>query len=818
MVRPTSSARRRDRASRREFVSELLMGSRLRCANCHNHPLDRWTQDDYHGLAAIFAKIEANRIVQPAPGGEVIHPRTLEPAAARIPGEQFLAGGQDGREQFADWLTGAENPYFAKAMVNRLWKHMFGRGLVSPVDDFRATNPATHPELLDLLADDFAAGGYRLRRTLRLVARSATYQRSSDALAANRDDDRFYSHAYRRPLESEVLADAVTDVLGAAERYGDQPLGTRAVALVNPRTPSRTLDVLGRCAREDSCESGSGRRGRPAAATASSQRGDAQRPHRPSDGEIGRAAVRRRRADGDRRRVLPRRAWPRADGAGTSTLAQRACEHGGAGGAAGLPGRLHLGAAYVPRVRHEPLTPARAGEQAPVRGRAGKQVMSSMRRCDGATRRDAIRVGGVAALGLGLGDYFRLRGAQAAESGPPVRAQSCILVWLDGGPSHLETFDPKPDAPQEVRGPLETVTTSVPGVAFSECLEQTAQAAGHLAVIRSMTSPLGEHNFGTHYLMTGYRPTPALDYPTFGATIAQARSGDGVLPPNIAVPSFSDNVSGAGFLPAATAPFAVGGKPDGGEFRVRDLDFYRGIDLDRLDRRRRIVHALDDFSQAKDAGGGIVSDPHLERAYRLIASAEAKQAFDLSDEPDSLRNRYGRGGGGGVGQSCLLARRLVERGVPFVTVNSVGWDSHQNIVNLKERYPGDRGAHLPALDRALSALLGDLNDRGMLEETLVVVMGEFGRTPKLNAAAGRDHWPNVFSVALAGGGVRGGQVVGASDSLGEYPADHAVTPADLAATIYTLMGVDPASELRTSDGRPVRVAPDGATVISQLLV
>ncbi len=238
-----------------EFASELFMGSRLRCANCHNHPLDRWTQDDYHGLAAIFAKVERGRVVGEKLNGQTIHPRTLEAAIQRIPGEKFLAeNATDGRQQLADWLTDSSNPYFAKAIVNRLWKLMMGRGLVEPVDDFRDTNPATHPALLDKLAADFQANGYRLRHTLGLIAGSTTYARSADATAENKDDDRFYSHAARRPLEAEVLSDAISDVLGIAAKYGSEPDGTRAVMLVNPKTPSPALDILGRCGREESCE------------------------------------------------------------------------------------------------------------------------------------------------------------------------------------------------------------------------------------------------------------------------------------------------------------------------------------------------------------------------------------------------------------------------------------------------------------------------------------------------------------------------------------------------------------------------------------
>ena len=247
-----------------EFMSELFMGSRLRCANCHNHPLDRWTQDDYHGLAAIFARIDSGRVIEINPSGRVIHPRTLETAVPRIPGEQFLPRTiVDGRDELAKWLTSPDNPFFARAIVNRLWKRMMGRGLVEPADDFRATNPATHPVLLDKLAGDFAGNGHKLRHTLKLIAGSASYARSANATPVNKSDDRFYSHAIRQRLEPEVLADAISDVLGVAERYGDEPSGTRAVTLVNPKTPSLSLDILGRCGRDESCESSAAPGGLP---------------------------------------------------------------------------------------------------------------------------------------------------------------------------------------------------------------------------------------------------------------------------------------------------------------------------------------------------------------------------------------------------------------------------------------------------------------------------------------------------------------------------------------------------------------------------
>lgn len=445
----------------------------------------------------------------------------------------------------------------------------------------------------------------------------------------------------------------------------------------------------------------------------------------------------------------------------------------------------------------------------------------SLRRCDGIARRDVLRMGGLTALGLGIPDVLSMRRASANDAGAPAaRAKNCILIWLDGGPSHLETFDLKPSAPVEVRGPLEPISTSLPGVQVSECLPETAQRMDDVAVIRSMTSPLGEHNFGTHYLLTGYKPTPVLEYASFHAVGAHHCEEPGVLPTNVAVPSYrvgGGRFTGAGFLPQETRPFSVGGDPAKPEFQVRDLDFYRGLDIERLSRRREFLERFDQFSEVIDSAVDAPTDPEFEQAFRLITSEEARAAFDLNEEPQPVRRRYGNRT---VGQSCLLARRLVERGVPFVTVNHRGWDTHADLyTRLKEGYTGAQvGVGLiPTLDLALTALMDDLRERGLLDETLIVVMGEFGRTPKLNTSGGRDHWPRVFSVALAGGGIRGGQVVGESDAVGEVPHDRPVTPGDLVCTIYTLLGIDPAAELHTSDGRPVRVAPDGSSVISELI-
>lgn len=431
------------------------------------------------------------------------------------------------------------------------------------------------------------------------------------------------------------------------------------------------------------------------------------------------------------------------------------------------------------------------------------------------SRRDFVRIGGIGTLGLTLADFCAAGPAKSART----TAKNCILIWLDGGPSHLETFDLKPEAPAEVRGPFQPISTAVSGIQLCELMPNTARLMQHVALVRSVTSPLGEHNLGTHYMLTGYKPTPVLQYPSMGAVVAHLRDRQTVLPKNVAVPNFrvgGGRFTGEGFLPQTTRPFQVGGDPAKADFRVRDLDFYPGVTDRRGEQRRQFLRTFNQFAGETEHSADTTGDPAFDQAFRLITAKEAKQAFDLDREPAKVRSRYGRKA---IGQSCLLARRLVERGVPFVTVNNRGWDTHNNAyTRLKEGYTGAKVpvGLIPSLDLAFSALVEDLDQRGLLDETLILVMGEFGRTPKLNTAGGRDHWPRVFSVAMAGGGVRGGQAYGSSDPVGEGPQDHPVTPADLTATIYSTLGLDPHHTLRTSDGRPIHLSRDGQ-VIKELL-
>lgn len=432
------------------------------------------------------------------------------------------------------------------------------------------------------------------------------------------------------------------------------------------------------------------------------------------------------------------------------------------------------------------------------------------------SRRHLLHLGGLSALGLTLPGYLRLRRASASQRQP---AKRCVLVWLDGGPSHLETFDPKPDAPVEVRGPLESISTAVPGVAVTECLPNLAERMDRLAIVRSMTSPLGEHNFGTHYLMTGYKPTPVLEYPAVTSVAAHLSSQTSALPAHVAIPSFrvgGGGLTGGAFLPTAAHPFSIDSDPAEQNFEVRDLRPFEGIDHSRIERRRRFLAHLDQDANDETAMNNAV-DPEFEQAFELTTSPQARSAFALEEEPADVRNRYGRRT---VGQSLLLARRLLERGVPIITVVHRGWDTHADLyTRLKEGYTGAKTpvGLIPTLDQGVAALIDDLSESGMLDETLIVVMGEFGRTPKLNTRGGRDHWPRVFSTLLAGSGVRGGQVVGSSDAVGESPADQPVTPSDLAATIYRLLGIDPTLELTTRDGRPVRLTSHEANVVPELV-
>jgi uncharacterized protein (DUF1501 family) len=426
--------------------------------------------------------------------------------------------------------------------------------------------------------------------------------------------------------------------------------------------------------------------------------------------------------------------------------------------------------------------------------------------CSGQSRRDFLRVGGLAALGLSLPSFLRLRATADPATGrtPP----SCILLWLQGGPSHIDTFDPKPDAPAEIRGEFGTIPTTLPGVRLCEHLPKTAQLTDKFSLIRGHDPRNGSHGVADHLMMSGHKFNPSLPFACYGSVVAKERGYvNGMLPFVQLGRNIDRRFNGgiAGFLGDQYNPFEIPDDPNSPAFRVRDLSLATKADADRLRRRYAMLHELDKYQRGIEATVPTVQarDVFYEKAHDLITSPAAKKAFDIAQEPGKVRDAYGRTQ---FGQACLLSRRLVEAGVQFVTVTMGGWDTHQNnFKSLKDRL-------LPAMDAGYSALLRDLSDRGMLDNTLVVWMGDFGRTPKINASAGRDHWASAGVVCLGGGGVKTGEVVGATNAQAEFVADHPVTPQDVAATIYHALGVPLHTWYKTQDGRPIELVPEGKPV------
>jgi len=415
--------------------------------------------------------------------------------------------------------------------------------------------------------------------------------------------------------------------------------------------------------------------------------------------------------------------------------------------------------------------------------------------CEGITRRDALKVGGLSFLGLSLPEFLRMRKA-AAETASPLKDKNCILLFMNGGPSHMDTWDLKPDAPAEYRGEFNPIPTNVDGMQISEHFPRLAKHGDKLAIVRSVTSPEGSHERACHYMLTGQRILPTLEYPAYGSVLVREKGFKSSLPPYVALPQTLRG-GGAGYMGAVYQPFSAG--RDG-----KIPDATSPVGEDRMKARAALLKEQDAEFRRNDPDGTLGAlDEFYERAYDLVSSGSAKKAFSLAAEPDAVKEAYGSSS---LGQGCLLARRLVEAGTRFVTVSFGGWDTHgNNFKNLKEK-------QLPPVDAALSALLADLQDRGMLDDTLVLWMGEFGRTPKINKNAGRDHYPKAQSVVFAGGGVRAGQVVGATDATGSLPAERPVTPEDMAATIYHLLGVDGRKTYVSSTGRPIRIVEKGQVV------
>lgn len=439
--------------------------------------------------------------------------------------------------------------------------------------------------------------------------------------------------------------------------------------------------------------------------------------------------------------------------------------------------------------------------------------MNSLKRnCAGMPRRDFIRLGLGGAAGLGFSDLLRLRAQAAAARGlASPKDVNCILVWLDGGPSHYETFDPKPDAPDGIRGEFKPIKTNVPGIHFCEQVPHLAKIADKFTVLRSIAHKDPNHGGGNHYMMTG-APTPVpvgcgsfvTFHPSFGSAVSHHRGVKEGLPAYMTMDRVSRS-GGPNFLGAQHAPFVIGGDPNRDDFQVRDVVLPRDISEGRAENRRALRSTLDQLKRIHDKSAAdptVGFDSFYRQGVDLVTSTEAQAAFDISKEDPKVREKYGRHS---LGQRLLLARRLAEVGVSFTTIYYGGWDHHSDIFKTLPK-------HIAPLDQGVAALIGDLDERGMLDRTMVIVLGEFGRTPKINERGGRDHWPHAMSVLMAGAGIPGGQVVGATDQKGYYASENIYSPEDFASSLYTKMGIDPTVVLHKNTGRPIQLVNGGRPI------
>ncbi len=425
------------------------------------------------------------------------------------------------------------------------------------------------------------------------------------------------------------------------------------------------------------------------------------------------------------------------------------------------------------------------------------------------SRREFLRVGVVGSLGLTLGDMLahEARAEQKHYVSKEGVAKSVIQIVLPGGMAHQESWDPKPEAPLEYRGPFGVAKTKLPGVVFSENFRNLAQVADKMTVIRSIAGKEADHGRASYTMFTGYRKSPAIEHPAMGTVVSHEFGPRKDLPPYVAVPN-ANEYGGTGYLGSQFGPFGLGTDPARSGYQVRDLSLPSGVDDRRFNTRREMRDVVDDHFryQAGKAEALDAMDEFYRRAYAMISSPEARAAFDISKETSATRAKYGNTD---AGPRFLLARRLVEAGVRFVTVSYGGWDMHAGIENAMRR-------QAPGLDGALAGLIRDLDDRGLLASTIVLVTSEFGRTPKINASAGRDHFPRVFSFAVAGGGFKQGQVYGSSNSTASEPEENPVRVEDVLTTVYHQLGINADKELMAPGNRPIEII-DGGEVVKGLL-
>ena len=444
--------------------------------------------------------------------------------------------------------------------------------------------------------------------------------------------------------------------------------------------------------------------------------------------------------------------------------------------------------------------------------------MSNQRFCDGIRRRDMLRFGAAGAFGMGITLPSLLEHeARLKANGVETKDTSLIIVFLQGGLSTIDTWDMKPEAPAEFRGDFSPISTVLPGVQISEHLPKISKVHDKFSLVRSFGHANSNHGQADHFMLTGYPHGPGFNgglkpnnqKPCVGAVIGKELGPRGGVPAYVCLPRMH-NSAGSSYLGSSATPFVVGADPNAPDFKVPDLAPPMAVQSRRLNDRRALLKTINRYEQStviQANQGARAMRTFQEKAFELMTSDATKAAFDINSEPDAVRKRYGRNM---LGQSCLMARRLIEAGVRCAFVNHIDWDTHYNNFHVL------KNELLPKLDAAMSSLLTDLDERGMLDSTMVLVTGEFGRTPRINKDAGRDHWGPSCAIAMAGGGVQGGRVIGASNERAERPATTPYGPADLMATIYHGMGIDPEREFLTPEGRPVPIVPGTGRVISEL--
>lgn len=436
--------------------------------------------------------------------------------------------------------------------------------------------------------------------------------------------------------------------------------------------------------------------------------------------------------------------------------------------------------------------------------------------CEGVSRRQLLRVGGLGFASLTLPTLLRLQAEAKANPAAPMKNRddlSVILMWMQGGPSHIDTFDPKPDAPAEIRGEFGVIDTTIPGVKFVEHLPLMAKSLDKFTVIRNGYSYNGGHGIADAYMLSGWRFSPSTVYPSYGSVVAQELGYRKGMPPYVQLGPWVDKMNAggqAGYLGSEHNPFIINDDPNGGTFNIDGITLPGGMSAGRFTRRQRMLNRFDSWQRTveKNANDVGAMDAFYEKAFSIVTSPAAKKAFDLSQEDPKLRDKYGRHR---FGQSCLLARRLVQSGVRLVNISMPSWDTHaNNFVALKTGL-------LPQLDSGYSALLDDLDRLGMMDNTVVFWLGDFGRTPKINSAAGRDHWVGSTVFTIGGGGFKTGQAIGASNQYAEQPVGKPIEIEDLAATLYHVLGIPLDMHFVSPDGRPFKVNP-GGRVLNELLV